>query len=73
VGYAAGEGWDEAGAGCAARPLPAAASELLAQYFTSKLDDFAVIRAALMVGRCRWTLSKSLLKAPMVSVLEASI
>ena len=30
------------------RPLPAAAASLLAQYFTSKLDDFAVIRAALM-------------------------
>lgn len=30
------------------RPLPAAAAALLAQYFTSKLDDFAVIRAALM-------------------------
>jgi DNA repair/transcription protein MET18/MMS19 len=29
-------------------PLPAAAATLLAQYFTSKLDDFAVIRAALM-------------------------
>ena len=32
----------------ASRPLPAGAASLLAQYFSSKLDDFAVIRAALM-------------------------
>ena len=32
----------------ASRPLPAGAASLLAQYFASKLDDFAVIRAALM-------------------------
>ena len=43
AGYA---GDDETVAG-GARPLPGGAASLLSQYFASKLEDFAVLRAAL--------------------------
>ena len=45
AGYTAPDGGAEPPA---ARALPTTAAALLTQYFTSKLDDFAVIRAALM-------------------------
>ena len=43
----AGYAGDDETVGAGARPLPGGAASLLSQYFASKLEDFAVLRAAL--------------------------